>query len=156
MWVFGISRGKCWLISGNTGWTRKVKWNQAGKVGVYSSWIHMWQKEIPVGRDSAMCFLISGTGLLDWGLDFKVTMKLKWIAILIWFFTEFIRAHIFIIYVLKNKLYVFRCILCISDQSCLIPRVLFDVFITGISLNPEQWNQLKEQISEIDDAVKNI
>ncbi|NP_001018376.1 SUB1 regulator of transcription a isoform 1 [Danio rerio] len=24
----------------------------------------------------------------------------------------------------------------------------------GISLNPEQWNQLKEQISEIDDAVK--
>lgn len=33
--------------------------------------------EIPVGRDSAMCFLISGTGLLDWGLDFKVTMKLK-------------------------------------------------------------------------------
>ncbi|XP_069076590.1 activated RNA polymerase II transcriptional coactivator p15-like [Pleurodeles waltl] len=26
----------------------------------------------------------------------------------------------------------------------------------GISLNPEQWNQLKEQISEIDDAVKNV
>lgn len=26
----------------------------------------------------------------------------------------------------------------------------------GISLNPEQWNQLKEQISEIDDAVKTI
>ncbi|XP_051972113.1 activated RNA polymerase II transcriptional coactivator p15-like [Xyrauchen texanus] len=26
----------------------------------------------------------------------------------------------------------------------------------GISLNPEQWNQLKEQISEIDDAVKRI
>ncbi|KAK7120283.1 hypothetical protein R3I94_020325 [Phoxinus phoxinus] len=26
----------------------------------------------------------------------------------------------------------------------------------GISLNPEQWNQLKEQISEIDDAVKKI
>ncbi|XP_069076579.1 activated RNA polymerase II transcriptional coactivator p15 [Pleurodeles waltl] len=26
----------------------------------------------------------------------------------------------------------------------------------GISLNPEQWNQLKEQISEIDDAVKNL
>ncbi|XP_041916283.1 SUB1 regulator of transcription a [Alosa pseudoharengus] len=24
----------------------------------------------------------------------------------------------------------------------------------GISLNPEQWNQLKEQISEIDDAVR--
>ncbi|XP_059395346.1 SUB1 regulator of transcription a [Carassius carassius] len=26
----------------------------------------------------------------------------------------------------------------------------------GISLNPEQWNQLKEQISEIDDAVRRI
>ncbi|XP_036385489.1 activated RNA polymerase II transcriptional coactivator p15-like [Megalops cyprinoides] len=26
----------------------------------------------------------------------------------------------------------------------------------GISLNPEQWNQLKQQISEIDDAVKRI
>ncbi|XP_006626799.1 SUB1 regulator of transcription b [Lepisosteus oculatus] len=26
----------------------------------------------------------------------------------------------------------------------------------GIALNPEQWNQLKEQISEIDDAVKRI
>uniref|UniRef100_A0A3Q2GQN5 Activated RNA polymerase II transcriptional coactivator p15 n=2 Tax=Cyprinodon variegatus TaxID=28743 RepID=A0A3Q2GQN5_CYPVA len=26
----------------------------------------------------------------------------------------------------------------------------------GISLNPEQWNQLKEQISEIDDAVKTL
>uniref|UniRef100_A0A096M1I4 Activated RNA polymerase II transcriptional coactivator p15 n=1 Tax=Poecilia formosa TaxID=48698 RepID=A0A096M1I4_POEFO len=26
----------------------------------------------------------------------------------------------------------------------------------GISLNPEQWNQLKEQISEIDDAVKRL
>ncbi|XP_067251751.1 SUB1 regulator of transcription a [Chanodichthys erythropterus] len=26
----------------------------------------------------------------------------------------------------------------------------------GISLNPEQWNQLKEQISEIDDAVKRV
>ncbi|XP_067288811.1 SUB1 regulator of transcription a [Pseudorasbora parva] len=26
----------------------------------------------------------------------------------------------------------------------------------GISLNPEQWNQLKEQINEIDDAVKKI
>uniref|UniRef100_A0AAZ3PAH3 Activated RNA polymerase II transcriptional coactivator p15 n=1 Tax=Oncorhynchus tshawytscha TaxID=74940 RepID=A0AAZ3PAH3_ONCTS len=26
----------------------------------------------------------------------------------------------------------------------------------GISLNPEQWNQLKDQISEIDDAVKAI
>ncbi|XP_073685872.1 SUB1 regulator of transcription a [Garra rufa] len=24
----------------------------------------------------------------------------------------------------------------------------------GISLNPEQWNQLKQQISEIDDAVR--
>uniref|UniRef100_A0A3Q3WA57 Activated RNA polymerase II transcriptional coactivator p15 n=1 Tax=Mola mola TaxID=94237 RepID=A0A3Q3WA57_MOLML len=24
----------------------------------------------------------------------------------------------------------------------------------GISLNPEQWNQLKDQISEIDDAIK--
>ncbi len=35
-------------------------------------------------------------------------------------------------------------------------RVLFDLLITGISLNPEQWNQLKEQISEIDDAVKTI
>ncbi|XP_075903131.1 SUB1 regulator of transcription b [Nelusetta ayraudi] len=26
----------------------------------------------------------------------------------------------------------------------------------GISLNPEQWNQLKDQISEIDDAIKRI
>ncbi|XP_035245828.1 activated RNA polymerase II transcriptional coactivator p15-like isoform X2 [Anguilla rostrata] len=26
----------------------------------------------------------------------------------------------------------------------------------GISLNPEQWSQLKQQISEIDDAVKRI
>ncbi|XP_077418595.1 SUB1 regulator of transcription a [Vanacampus margaritifer] len=26
----------------------------------------------------------------------------------------------------------------------------------GISLNPEQWNQLKDQISEIDDAIKSI
>ncbi|XP_042587918.1 activated RNA polymerase II transcriptional coactivator p15-like [Cyprinus carpio] len=26
----------------------------------------------------------------------------------------------------------------------------------GISLNPEQWNQLKEQIGEIDDAVRRI
>ncbi|XP_046872584.1 SUB1 regulator of transcription b [Hypomesus transpacificus] len=26
----------------------------------------------------------------------------------------------------------------------------------GISLNPEQWSQLKDQISEIDDAVKRI
>ncbi|XP_059400374.1 activated RNA polymerase II transcriptional coactivator p15-like [Carassius carassius] len=26
----------------------------------------------------------------------------------------------------------------------------------GISLNPEQWNQLKEQMSEIDDAVRRI
>ncbi|TDH12380.1 hypothetical protein EPR50_G00045890 [Perca flavescens] len=26
----------------------------------------------------------------------------------------------------------------------------------GISLNPEQWNQLKDQISEIDDAMKRI
>ncbi|XP_034507087.1 activated RNA polymerase II transcriptional coactivator p15 [Ambystoma mexicanum] len=26
----------------------------------------------------------------------------------------------------------------------------------GISLNPEQWTQLKEQISEIDDAVKRL
>ncbi|XDV53950.1 hypothetical protein PO909_022341 [Leuciscus waleckii] len=33
--------------------------------------------EISVGRDSEMSFLISGTGLLDWSLDFKVTMKSK-------------------------------------------------------------------------------
>nr|XP_043883107.1 activated RNA polymerase II transcriptional coactivator p15-like [Solea senegalensis]XP_043883108.1 activated RNA polymerase II transcriptional coactivator p15-like [Solea senegalensis] len=26
----------------------------------------------------------------------------------------------------------------------------------GISLNPEQWSQLKDQISEIDDAIKRI
>ncbi|KAJ8245757.1 hypothetical protein COCON_G00235110 [Conger conger] len=26
----------------------------------------------------------------------------------------------------------------------------------GISLNPEQWSQLKEQISDIDDAVKGL
>ncbi|XP_043105913.1 SUB1 regulator of transcription a [Puntigrus tetrazona] len=26
----------------------------------------------------------------------------------------------------------------------------------GISLNPEQWNQLKEQMGEIDDAVRRI
>ncbi|KAI7789215.1 activated RNA polymerase II transcriptional coactivator p15-like [Triplophysa rosa] len=26
----------------------------------------------------------------------------------------------------------------------------------GISLNPEQWNQLKEQMSDIDDAVRRI
>ncbi|KAJ3604577.1 hypothetical protein NHX12_029317 [Muraenolepis orangiensis] len=26
----------------------------------------------------------------------------------------------------------------------------------GISLNPEQWTQLKEQISEIDEAMKNL
>ncbi|OPJ58041.1 hypothetical protein AV530_007086 [Patagioenas fasciata monilis] len=26
----------------------------------------------------------------------------------------------------------------------------------GISLNPEQWNQLKEQISDIDDAVRKL
>jgi len=26
----------------------------------------------------------------------------------------------------------------------------------GISLNPEQWSQLKEQISEIDDAIKRL
>ncbi|KAG9355100.1 hypothetical protein JZ751_001813 [Albula glossodonta] len=26
----------------------------------------------------------------------------------------------------------------------------------GISLNPEQWNQLKEQMSDIDDAVKRV
>ncbi|XP_049572550.1 SUB1 regulator of transcription b [Syngnathus scovelli] len=26
----------------------------------------------------------------------------------------------------------------------------------GIALNPEQWNQLKDQISEIDDAIKSI
>ncbi|GAA6091838.1 SUB1 regulator of transcription a [Tachysurus ichikawai] len=26
----------------------------------------------------------------------------------------------------------------------------------GISLNPEQWNQLKEQIDDIDDAVRRI
>ncbi|XP_034025623.1 SUB1 regulator of transcription b [Thalassophryne amazonica] len=26
----------------------------------------------------------------------------------------------------------------------------------GISLNPEQWNQLKDQISEIDDAIKRL
>ncbi|KAF7644985.1 hypothetical protein LDENG_00212650 [Lucifuga dentata] len=26
----------------------------------------------------------------------------------------------------------------------------------GISLNPEQWNQLKEQISDIDEAIKRI
>lgn len=26
----------------------------------------------------------------------------------------------------------------------------------GISLNPEQWNQLKEQMSDIDDAVKRL
>ncbi|NP_001290615.1 activated RNA polymerase II transcriptional coactivator p15 [Esox lucius] len=26
----------------------------------------------------------------------------------------------------------------------------------GISLNPEQWNQLKDQISDIDDAIKRI
>lgn len=29
-------------------------------------------------------------------------------------------------------------------------------FSLGISLNPEQWNQLKDQISEIDDAIKRI
>lgn len=29
-------------------------------------------------------------------------------------------------------------------------------FLVGISLNPEQWNQLKDQISEIDDAIKRI
>lgn len=28
--------------------------------------------------------------------------------------------------------------------------------LVGISLNPEQWNQLKDQISEIDDAIKRI
>lgn len=26
----------------------------------------------------------------------------------------------------------------------------------GISLNPEQWNQLKEQMSDIDDAIRRI
>ncbi|TWW61095.1 Activated RNA polymerase II transcriptional coactivator p15 SUB1 -like protein [Takifugu flavidus] len=26
----------------------------------------------------------------------------------------------------------------------------------GISLNPEQWNQLKDQIADIDDAIKKI
>ncbi|KAG1937344.1 activated RNA polymerase II transcriptional coactivator p15 [Pimephales promelas] len=26
----------------------------------------------------------------------------------------------------------------------------------GISLNPEQWNQLKEQMSDIDDAIKKL
>ena len=26
----------------------------------------------------------------------------------------------------------------------------------GISLNPEQWSQLKEQISDIDDAVRKL
>ncbi|XP_077087436.1 SUB1 regulator of transcription b [Siphateles boraxobius] len=26
----------------------------------------------------------------------------------------------------------------------------------GISLNPEQWNQLKEQMSDIDDAIKRL
>ena len=34
-------------------------------------------------------------------------------------------------------------------NSCLLP-------FQGISLNPEQWSQLKDQISEIDDAVKRI
>ena len=29
-------------------------------------------------------------------------------------------------------------------------------FILGISLNPEQWSQLKEQISDIDDAVRKL
>lgn len=29
-------------------------------------------------------------------------------------------------------------------------------YFLGISLNPEQWNQLKDQISEIDDAIKRI
>lgn len=29
-------------------------------------------------------------------------------------------------------------------------------FCLGISLNPEQWNQLKDQITEIDDAIKRI
>ncbi|KAG9488382.1 hypothetical protein GDO78_007931 [Eleutherodactylus coqui] len=26
----------------------------------------------------------------------------------------------------------------------------------GISLNPEQWNQLKEQMSDIDDAIRKL
>lgn len=27
---------------------------------------------------------------------------------------------------------------------------------SGISLNPEQWNQLKEQMSDIDDAIRRL
>lgn len=34
--------------------------------------------------------------------------------------------------------------------------LLFFLNLLGISLNPEQWNQLKDQISEIDDAIKRI
>lgn len=38
--------------------------------------------------------------------------------------------------------------------SCLFIFVSILLFPTGISLNPEQWNQLKEQMSDIDDAIR--
>lgn len=34
--------------------------------------------------------------------------------------------------------------------------LIFKNFVLGISLNPEQWSQLKEQISDIDDAVRKL
>lgn len=40
-------------------------------------------------------------------------------------------------------------------QFSFCTKYLF-LIISGISLNPEQWNQLKEQISDIDDAVRKL
>lgn len=53
--------------------------------------------------------------------------------------------------------YLERWIFDVSNGLQLLDILWFFVqFRLGISLNPEQWNQLKDQITEIDDAIKRI
>jgi hypothetical protein len=37
-----------------------------------------------------------------------------------------------------------------------MPININEFYASGISLSKDQWNKLKEQISEIDDAVKDL
>lgn len=50
------------------------------------------------------------------------------------------------LYSAKMFLYVSTFDICVIVVFCPLPA--------GISLNPEQWNQLKEQMSDIDDAIR--
>lgn len=41
-----------------------------------------------------------------------------------------------------------------NPQLDFLKQDFFVFLFSGISLNPEQWNQLKEQMPDIDDAIR--